>query len=131
MQHGAVADPQTRSRVWRVEDGTNLVDREMSDQPLVMAFARNGMDLPCLCQYGGHAEFDISDEGFDCGESSIASSRAIATLFFDVSEKVENQRGVDLLDTDLGRLDPEPLTGKDEQEPKSVSVGLAGVGAAT
>src|SRR5687768_17354904 len=112
MQHGAVADSQTRSCVWRVEDGTNLVDREMPYQPLVMALARNGMDLPCLCQCGRHAEFDISDERFDRGESSIASSRAIATLFFDVSEKVKNKSSVDLLDADLGRLDPEPLTGK-------------------
>jgi hypothetical protein len=103
----------------------------MPHQPLVMAFARNGMDLPCLCECGGHSEFDISDEGFHRGQSSIASSRAIAALFFDVSEKVENQSSVDLLDTDLGRLDPEPLTGKDEQEPKGVSVGLAGVGTAT
>jgi hypothetical protein len=36
-------------------------------------------------------------------------------LFLDVSEKVENQRCVDLLDTDLGGLDSQPVTGKNEQ----------------
>jgi hypothetical protein len=36
-------------------------------------------------------------------------------LFLDVSEKVENQRGVDLLDADLGGLDSQPLTDKNEQ----------------
>ena len=87
--------------------------------------------MPRLCQSGRHTELDISDEGFDRGESSVASGRAVATLFFDVSEKLENQSGVDLLDADLGRLDPEPLTSEDEQEPKGVSVGLACVGAAT
>jgi hypothetical protein len=52
-------------------------------------------------------------------------------LFLDVREKVENQRGVDLLDADLGGLDSEPLAGKNEQEPKGMSVGLARVRAAT
>jgi hypothetical protein len=130
MQHGAVTDSESCGGVWRVEDGTNLVHREMPNQPLVMAFARDGMDLTCLCQCGGHAEFDISDKGFNRGESSVASSRAISPLFFDVSEKLENQSGIDLLEADLRRLDLEPLTGKDEQEPKGVSVGLACVGAA-
>ena len=103
MQHGTVPDSEAGRGIWRVEDGANLVHREMPHQPLVMAFARDGVDLPCLRQGGGHAELDISDEGFDRGESSVARSRAVAALFLDVSEKVENQRGVDLLDARSGR----------------------------
>jgi hypothetical protein len=131
MQHGAVADSETSRGIWRVEDRTNFVDREMSHQPLVMAFTRDGMDLLRLCQRGGNAKFDISDEGFDSSEPPVARSRAITTLFLDVREKVENQCGVDLLDADLGGLDSEPLAGKDEQEPKSMSIGLARMSAAT
>jgi hypothetical protein len=87
----------------------------MPHQHLVMAFVRDGVDLPCLRQGGGHTELDISDEGFDRGESSVTRGRRVAALFLNVSEKVENQRGVDLLDTDLGGLDSQPLTGKNEQ----------------
>ena len=131
MQHGAVADSWTGSSRWRVEDGTNLFDGEMPHQRLVMAFARDGMDLPRLFKCGGHAEFDIPDEGFDYGEPSIARNRAVAAVFLDVSEKAENQICVDLFDADLGGLDTEPLAGKNEQELKGMSVGLARVGAAT
>ena len=103
----------------------------MPHERLVMAFTRDGVDLLRLCQGGGHAELDIPDKGFDCGESSVARGRAVATLFLDVGEEVENQRGVDLLEADLGGLDPKPLAGKDEQEPKGMGVGLARVGTAT
>ena len=86
---------------WRVEDRVNFVHREMPRQPLVMAFTRDGMDLLRLCQRGGHAKFDVPDEGFDGSESPVTGSRAVTTLFLDVTEKVENQRGIDLLDADL------------------------------
>jgi len=66
-----------------------------------MAFPWDGVDLPRLCQGGGHTELDIPDEGFDRGESSVARGRAVATLFLDVSEEVENQGGIDLLETHL------------------------------
>src|SRR6478736_2435231 len=102
----------------------------MSHQFLVMPFTWDGMNLLRLCQRGWHAKFNIANENFDCGKPAVTGSRAIATLLLDVRKKVENQCGVDLLDADLGRLDSEPLAGKDEQEPKGMRVGLARVSAA-
>jgi hypothetical protein len=131
MQHGTVADSEARCSIWRVEDSANLLNREMPYQSLVMAFAGDGMDLPRLCKRGRHAKFNISDKGFDRRESSVARSRAIAALFLEVRKKIENQRSVNLLDTDLGGFDTEPLTGKNEQEPKGMSIGLARARAAT
>jgi hypothetical protein len=101
MQHSAVADSEAGCGIWRVEDGANLVHCEIPHQRLIMAFARDGVNLPRLCQCRGHMEFDISDKGFNCGESSVAGGRAVAALLLDVSEKVENQRCVDLFETDL------------------------------
>jgi hypothetical protein len=46
-------------------------------------------------------------------------------VLLEVGEKIEDQRGIDLLKGDLGRLDSQPLAGKDEQEPEGVSVSLA------
>ena len=68
---------------------------------LVMAFARDGVDLSGLCQCGRHPELDIPDEGFDSGESSVACGRAVAAFFLDVSQELENQRSVDLFEADL------------------------------
>ena len=68
-----------------------------------MPFTRDGVDLLRLCQGGGNAEFNIPNKGFDCSESSVARGRAVTSLFLDVSEEVENQRGVDLLDDRSGR----------------------------
>ncbi len=103
----------------------------MPHKRLVMAFARDGVNLPRLSQCRGHTEFDISDKCFDCGKSSVAGGRAVTALLFQVSEKVQNQSGINLLDAYLGGLDRKPLTCKHEQKPKSMSVSLAGVGAAT
>ena len=99
----------------------------MPHQRLIVPLTWDGVDLARLCQCGGHAKFDIPDEGFDCGQSSVARGRAVAAMFLDVSEKVENQRSIDLLKADLRGLDPQPLTGKDKQQPKGMGVGLAGV----
>jgi hypothetical protein len=101
VQHRTVPNSESRCDVWRGEDGAHFVQREMPHERLVVAFPRDGVDLPRLCQGGGHAELDIPDEGFDCGEPSIARGRAVAALFLNVSEEVENQRGVELLEADL------------------------------
>ena len=66
-----------------------------------MAFRWDGVDLSCLCQGGRHAELDISDESFDRSEPSVARGGAVAPLFLDVSEEIEDQRGVDLFEADL------------------------------
>ncbi len=101
VQHRTVPNSESRCDIWRVEDGVNFVHAEMPNESLIMAFPWDRMDLPRLCQGGGHAELDIPDKGFDRGESPVARGRAVAALFLDVSEKIENQRGVDLLETNL------------------------------
>jgi len=65
MHHGSITDSEAGRGIWRVEDSTNPFNREMSHQPLVMPLTRDGMDLLRLCQRGGHAKFDISDERFE------------------------------------------------------------------
>src|SRR6202040_18623 len=90
----------------------------------------DGVDLLRLCQGGGYMDLDIPEEGLDCCESSVARGRAVAALLLDVSEKLQNQRGVDLLKTDLRRPDTKALASKQEQEPKSMGIGFAGMGAA-
>jgi hypothetical protein len=101
MQHRAIANPETSCGVRRVEDGANFFDREMLHERLVMAFGWNGMYLPHLLQKRGPAKFYVPHEGFDGCESTVACDRAIATLFFDVGKKIENQRRVDLLNKQL------------------------------
>jgi hypothetical protein len=101
MQHRAVSDSETSCGVWRVEYGAHFFDREMAHQRLIMAFGWNGMYLPHLLQNGRHAEFDVTHEGFDRCESTVACDGAIAALFFDVSEKIEDQRSVDLFNEEL------------------------------
>jgi hypothetical protein len=130
VEHRSVANSKSSCNIGRIEDGLNFLTRQMPHERLIMPFTRDGVDLTRLCQGGGNAELDIPNKGFNCSESSVARGRAIASLFLDVSEEVENQRRVDLLETDLGGLDPKALAGKDEQEPKGVSIGLARVRAA-
>jgi hypothetical protein len=101
MQHRAVADAETSCGVRRVEYGAHFFGREMAHLRLIMAFGWNGMYLPHLLQNGRRTEFYVSHERFDGCESTVACNRAIAALFFNVSEKIEDQRSVDLFNEEL------------------------------
>jgi len=131
MQHRTVADSEPGCGIGRVEDGADFLHRKMPNQPLVMAFIGDGVDLPHLRQSGGQAKLHVPDEGFNSGESSVARGGGVAALLLEVGEKIEDQRGIDLFKGDLRGLDPQPLAGKNEQEPKGVGVSLARVRTAT
>jgi hypothetical protein len=92
VHHRTIPNSQSRCDVWRVEHGANFIHHEVSYEQLIVAFRGDGVDLPRLCQGGRHAELDIPDKCFDCGEPPIASGRAVATLFLDVYKKSEYQR---------------------------------------
>jgi hypothetical protein len=62
----------------------------MPYQRLSIAFDGDGVDLQRLRQEGWHAELDIPDEGFYRGESSVPRGCAVAALFLDVCEEVED-----------------------------------------
>src|SRR5205085_2696777 len=63
MEHSTVADSEAGCCVRRVENGADLVHREMPHQSLIMAFARDGMNLSRLCKGRRDAKFDIPDKG--------------------------------------------------------------------
>ena len=129
VQHGAVPDAEPRCRVWGIEDQPHLIGREMPRQRLVMTLCWDGVDLHDLLQGGRHAELDIPHEGLDRGEPGIAGRSTVATLLLDVGQEVEHEGGVDVLEAELGRSLSHTFAGKDEQQPKGVRVGFAGVGA--
>jgi hypothetical protein len=103
----------------------------MAHQRLVVRFGWNGVYLPHLFQNCGHAEFYVTHERFDGCEPTVACDRAIAPLFFDVSEKIQDHCSVDLLNCELSRTGLKAFAGKYEQKPKRVSVGFASAGAAS
>jgi hypothetical protein len=98
---GLMEPASPRSEIWCLEDRAHFFHGDMPYKRLVMAVARDGVDLSCLCQGGRHPELDIPDEGCDSGESSVACGRAVAAFFLDVSQELENQRSVDLFEADL------------------------------
>jgi hypothetical protein len=101
VHHRTIPNSQSRFEVWRVEDGVNFIHHEVSYEQLIVAFRGDGVDLPRLFQGGGHAELDIPEKCLNCGKSSVARGRTVATLFLDVNKESEYQRGLDLLETDL------------------------------
>src|SRR5260370_4975822 len=101
VEHRTISNSEPSCETWRVEDGANFVPGEMPHERLVMAFPCDSVDLPRLFQGGGYPELDIPEEGLDCCEPSVARGRAVAALLLNVGEKLENQRGASLLQTDL------------------------------
>ncbi len=129
VQHGAVPDAEPRCRVRGVEDQPHLIGREMPRQRLVVTLCRDGVDLHDLLQGGRHAELDIPHKGLDRGQPGIAGRSTIATLLLDMGQEVEHEGGVNVLEAELGGSLSHTFAGKDEQQPKGVRVGFAGVGA--
>ena len=62
------------------------------------------MDLTGLIETGGQPAFEEAKEGGDCGEAGIPASWAVATLRFEMLKKSQDQRGIQMFNLKLVRL---------------------------
>ena len=53
MHHRPIAYSEPRREVRRIEDRAHLLHDQMTDEDLIVAFGRNGVDLTDLIQGGG------------------------------------------------------------------------------
>ena len=125
VQHRAVTDTEAGGEVRGVEECPDLPHRQVLDERLIVTLLRNRVDLSDLGQRGADVAFDVVHEGLDRGEPRIAGRGAVAALVFEVREEVEDQRGIELLEAELGG--PQARAREGAQQPVGVGVGLARV----
>ena len=70
----------------------------MTDELLVMALGRDGMDPADLLQGGGDLVLHITHERLDGGEPQVACGSAVAALLFDMGEEGHDHRRVEVFD---------------------------------
>jgi hypothetical protein len=101
VKHRAIPDTKSRRDVGCIEDAANFLHREMAYERLIVSFTWDGTNLSHLRQSGGHAEFNIAEEGLDGSEAPITCCCSVAALLLDMKEKIENYLGSNLLKTYL------------------------------
>src|ERR1700680_2502852 len=101
MQHRSIADSQARRNVWRIQNRTDFVHRQMLNELVLVAFGGDRTDLAHLLQNGGDTVFHITHEGLDRGQSHIAGCSTVAALAFDMDKEVLDQSSIKLLEVKL------------------------------
>ncbi len=74
-----------------------------------------------------HAELEEAGERLDRGEASVARTCTVSSRRFEIIEKGQHERHVELLYGERGGSRAKPLGRKDQQELEGVRVGVAGV----
>ena len=99
----------------------------MADELLIVALARNCVDLGDLLQGAGVSQLDIAHERLDRGEPQIAGRRTVATIMLDVMQERDHHVRINLLELEQRGARVQAFGGKAEQQPEAVRISLAGV----
>src|SRR5574337_2019783 len=95
---------------------------EEGHEPSVEALRRDGKNA--LDEGGaiGMTKGGVSEQRADRGEPSVASARAIFALVLKVVEEGADQRGIEIVDIQLGWFLARLVGGEDQQQPPRVPV---------
>ncbi len=96
-----------------------------------------GAALGALAGHGEHAlavqgvgwflDRDVAEEGSDGGEAEVAGARRTAALGLEGGEEVRQERGVEIVEQEVGGASPKLLGGESQQQAKGVTVAGDGV----
>jgi len=75
MQQRAISDSFAASRIWRIEQGLNLVLVEMGDESLIGNLVGDRKNPADLVQCRWLAMLQKVEEGSDCSQAHVAGSR--------------------------------------------------------
>src|ERR1039458_9225491 len=104
------------------EERFHLRMSQESDQPPGLAFIRNSKDLLNARYLGGFLVRSKPEKGTDGSQTQIASARTILTALFTVIQKGTDDRGIDILPSELRRLSSPLLLHELEQELEGVAI---------
>ena len=103
----------------------------MGNDPSVRPLGWNREDTTYLLQRGGNSMLDEPHERLDGNEPGITSARSVAALRLEVSQKLDHQRRVQLLELELRRRDTQLAAREFEEKLERVRVRVAGMIAGT
>ena len=129
MKHGAISDAVPESGFRSIQDGLQFFGIEVFDKACDGFLCRDCENPMDLFQSGGRTIFHKAHEGFDGRQSDVSGTGAIAPRCFQMIQKLENQRRINLLQIQLGWCGLQAMAGIFKEKLKSVCIGVAGVAA--
>src|SRR3970040_888309 len=96
---------------------------EMAISPLC-GDGQNALDL---FQSRWYTILHVVHKGLDGRESDVSRASTISPRCFQMIQKVNDQRSIEMLQVQLRWRDLDAIAGVFEEKPKSVSIGVAGV----
>lgn len=127
-QHRPVSPTETGREVRRCEQRVDLEPGEVGDVDMVRALGGDGQDPLDECRVFRMAERGEAEQGVDRCQPSVAGRRDHAPSDLQVIEERSHERGVEVLDRQLGGGRSGGVLHVEQQEPEGVPVGGDGVG---
>src|SRR6516165_5125799 len=112
-----------------IEQGMQLRPRQIIDQLLLEALARDRMHPQGNVEAGWCPMFQEAEEGLEGGETGVSRTRRVRAIRFDVIQEVEDQLGIQFLYLHFAGPDAQALGRVTDQELEAIGVAVDGVAA--
>lgn len=122
VQHGAIPDAKSRSRVRYVQYCAALLAVQGLHERALRALRGNCQDSSDLIEKCRRAVLDEPHEGLNCCEPRISRTGGGVAIPLEMLEEIENNLGVEAFYNEVRRRQLEFFTGELEQELECVSV---------
>ena len=111
----------------RIEEGLQLRSRQIVDQRLLDALARDRVHLERDLQAGRRPILQEPEEGLERRKSGVSGTWHVRAIGFDVIQEVEDQLGTQLLHLDLAGAHPQPLGREADEQLEAVGIAVDGM----
>src|SRR5664279_1465235 len=95
VQHGAVSNTISQTRIWGVENGLHLFESQIGDELLIGLLRRDGKKSVYLLDARRNAILEKSGKRLEGSEPSVASARRIAARQFKAVEESQHQTHIE------------------------------------
>src|SRR2546425_5305876 len=127
QEQGVVTSTDQGGAVGSGQEGLDLGPVEEGDQGALEALERDGEDALDERGVFGVVEGCEVEEGVDGGETGIAGADGVASNGLEMSQKVADERGVEVVEVEAAWGLPSALVNEGEQQAEGVAVGSDGV----
>jgi hypothetical protein len=127
-EKGSIPTANPSRRVWGRDQGIGLFALEKFDQLALMALVWHGEHALAKQSMGGLLQGDVSKERMDGSQPGIAGASAVASVPFEMLEKLTDEGCIEILEHQVRGGSTESFCRKTQKKTEGVTVSGYGVG---
>jgi hypothetical protein len=127
-EKGSISTADPSRRVWGGDQGIGLFAVEELNQLALVALVWHGEHVLALQSMGGLLQGDVSKEGMDGSQPGIAGASAVASIPFEMLEKLTDEGCIKILEHKVRGSSTESFGRETQKKTEGVTVSGYGVG---